>query len=89
MTQSTDERADRLRLLSRDELAERFNVSKRTISRMLSAGELPRPVRFGRLVRWREIDIAQLLERLIDQKPQHSYNRDSVLRAPTSTIRKR
>lgn len=55
-------------LLTRGDLSERLNVSKRTISRMLSAGELPRPVRIGRLVRWRESDIEEFIDRSVDPR---------------------
>jgi excisionase family DNA binding protein len=61
---------DLTRLLTRADLSERLQISKRTISRMLSSGELPRPAKIGRLVRWRESDIAQFIERMIDQKPR-------------------
>jgi len=56
------------RLLTRADLSERLNMSMRTISRMLSAGELPPPARFGRLVRWRESDIEEFIDRSIDQE---------------------
>ena len=78
-----------VRLLTTADLGKQLQLSKRTISRMLSAGELPPPVRIGRLVRWREADIAQFIERLIDQKPQSSYNRETVQTYPTHRLRKR
>lgn len=55
-------------LLTRADLSRLLQMSKRTISRMLSAGELPQPVRIGRSVRWRESDVAQYLDNLIDRK---------------------
>ncbi len=47
------------RLLTRDDLCERLQLSKRTLSRMVSGGKLPRPIQLGRNVRWRESDIVQ------------------------------
>jgi excisionase family DNA binding protein len=50
-------------LLSIDDVAAHFGVSKGTIYRMVRAGEFPRPERFGRrLVRWP----AGVLNRYID-----------------------
>jgi predicted DNA-binding transcriptional regulator AlpA len=44
-------------LLSADDLAIELSVSARTISRLASAGKLPKPVRLGRSVRWRQEEI--------------------------------
>jgi excisionase family DNA binding protein len=57
-----DGRAAATKLLTRDDLCERLRLSKRTISRMLSAGKLPPPVQIGRCVRWRERDIERWIE---------------------------
>lgn len=41
------------RFLSARELAARLGVSRRTVSRLVSAGILPQPIRFSRrLIRW-------------------------------------
>lgn len=72
MTQTHTE--DSTRLLTRADLSERLQISKRTISRMLSSGELPRPAKIGRLVRWREVDVARFIENLIDDKVKSPYN---------------
>jgi excisionase family DNA binding protein len=40
-------------LINAEELARLINVSKRTLWRLRSAGDLPAPVRLGSTVRWR------------------------------------
>ena len=44
-------------LISADELARLLGISTRTIWRRLSGGEIPKPVRLGKSVRWRLADI--------------------------------
>ncbi|MBL9165673.1 MAG: helix-turn-helix domain-containing protein [Planctomycetaceae bacterium] len=39
------------------EVATILSVSTRTVWRLISRGEIPQPIRFGRNVRWRQIDI--------------------------------
>lgn len=43
--------------LSASQVARQLNVSIRHIRRMDAAGRLPRPVRFGRCVRWLTSDV--------------------------------
>jgi excisionase family DNA binding protein len=50
-------------LLTRQDLCTRLQLSKRTIARMLSTGQLPPAVRIGRNVRWR----ADAIDAWIDQ----------------------
>jgi excisionase family DNA binding protein len=45
-------------LISAATLAERLDVSVRTVWRLLSSGKLPDPVKVGGSVRWRNADIA-------------------------------
>ncbi len=42
-----------------DELARLLNVSSRTVWRKLSAGEIIKPIRLGKIIRWsrREVDL--------------------------------
>ena len=40
-------------LVTADVVAAMLNVSERTLWRLLSAGKVPQPVRFGRSTRWR------------------------------------
>ncbi len=40
------------RLLTREDLATALQVTTRHLSAMVARGELPEPIRFGRLVRW-------------------------------------
>lgn len=61
MKQPQSENPERL-LLCADGVAKVLSLSKRTIWRMVSAGELPAPVRIGRASRWRRSD----LERFVD-----------------------
>ena len=59
------EKEDNLkRLLKVAEVAEMLNVSARTVWRMVSSGELPRPVNVGRCVRWRICDIDSYIQNL-------------------------
>jgi excisionase family DNA binding protein len=44
-------------LITAEELAHLINVSKRTLWRLRSAGDLPAPVRLGSTVRWRVEEI--------------------------------
>jgi excisionase family DNA binding protein len=46
-------------LLSANEVARLLGVSKRTVHRLNSSGKIPKPVRIGGSVRWRESDIRQ------------------------------
>jgi len=45
-------------LVTAEQLAEILQVSTRTVWRMRSAGQLPKPVRIGGNVRWRAQDVA-------------------------------
>ena len=45
------------RLLSVDDVAEVLRISKRTVWRLLSLGELPSPVSIGRSRRWLAADV--------------------------------
>jgi excisionase family DNA binding protein len=47
------------RLLTKKDLAERLRISTRSIDRKIRAEELPRGLKLGSLVRWRESDLAQ------------------------------
>jgi excisionase family DNA binding protein len=46
-----------IKLLNAEEVAEMLGVSERTLWRLLSAGKLPNPIRFGRSTRWKSEDI--------------------------------
>lgn len=65
---STDTRSDpRLRgvlLLDVRQVAELFQVHRRTVWRMAAAGDIPAPIRISdRVVRWRLRDIERHLEK--------------------------
>ncbi len=48
-------------LLSVKQVAELLALSSRTVWRLVSAGELPEPVRIGRAARWRMEDIEEFV----------------------------
>ena len=48
-------------LVSAKELAEMLSISQRHLWRMKSAGKLPKPIKFGRCVRWMMSDIESFL----------------------------
>jgi excisionase family DNA binding protein len=49
-------------LLNADEVAAMLGISERTLWRLLSAGKVPKPVRFGRSTRWRLADVNEWIE---------------------------
>ncbi len=54
------------RLLTRQDVINCLQVSPRTLSRMISDGRLPRPIKVGRNNRWPEEEI----EAWIDSRPR-------------------
>lgn len=46
-------------LLTVEEVAASFKLSKRTVWRLLSAGKLPEPLRIGSIVRWKKEEIEE------------------------------
>jgi excisionase family DNA binding protein len=50
-------------LLTADEVAAMLGVSERTLWRLLSAGKVPKPVRFGRNTRWRVAEVKEWIDR--------------------------
>ena len=55
------------RLLTVKQVAERLQCSTRTVHRLADDNKLPKPVRVGRLVRWRECDIAVFMKGIKDE----------------------
>jgi excisionase family DNA binding protein len=51
------------RLMSVRQIATKFGVTERTIWRLVSAGELPKPFEIGRVRRWDPADIDDYLHR--------------------------
>ena len=49
------------RLLGVRQVADQLNVSTRQVWKLASSGRLPKPVRLGRSVRWRESDVAEFI----------------------------
>ena len=52
---------DRL-LLTADEAARSLAISKRTLWRLVSAGQLPAPLHIGRAARWRRDEIVAAVD---------------------------
>ncbi len=50
------------KLISVQELSSMLGMSKRTVWRLLSAGQVPQPVRIGRNTRWRLDQIVQWID---------------------------
>lgn len=51
------------RLLSRDEVEERYGIPKRFLEKAACRDEGPRRVKIGRLVKYRPKDVAEWIER--------------------------
>ena len=50
-------------LLSIDDLARVLNCGRRSVERMLSSGQLPRPdLRLGRMPRWRAVTVQDWID---------------------------
>lgn len=47
-----------MKMLTLKNVAELTQVSSRTVRNLVAAGRIPRPIRVGRGLRWRERDIA-------------------------------
>jgi excisionase family DNA binding protein len=45
-----------------EQLARLLQISTRTLRRLIQTGQVPRPLRFGRAVRWNDKTVAQLLD---------------------------
>lgn len=52
------------RLLDTKQVAEMLRVSIKTVRRKIDSGELPKPRRMGRLLRWRLCDIERYISKL-------------------------
>lgn len=51
-------------LLDIKQVAAMLSISEKSIRRLLDAGKFPRPVRIGRLLRWRYKDIVAYVNKL-------------------------
>jgi excisionase family DNA binding protein len=49
-------------LISAEELSAMLGMSKRTVWRLLSAGQIPQPVRIGRSTRWRLDEVRRWID---------------------------
>jgi predicted DNA-binding transcriptional regulator AlpA len=64
------------RLLDVAVLAERFNVSNRTIWRLVAQGALPPPVKIGRCARWFLADITAFEQSLLRVREANNGGRN-------------
>jgi predicted DNA-binding transcriptional regulator AlpA len=56
-------------LIKADEVAHLIAISTRTLWRLVSTGQFPRPVQFGRSTRWRVADVEEWIKsRSSDQR---------------------
>jgi excisionase family DNA binding protein len=50
-------------LITSEEVARLMGISERTLWRLLSAGKVPVPLRFGRNTRWRRSEVLEWIEK--------------------------
>jgi len=65
MNDSSEKPKDRMSemfLITLEELAGLLHLSPRTLQRKLSAGELPKPIRIGRSIRWQVTTIHKWIQ---------------------------
>jgi excisionase family DNA binding protein len=55
------------RLMKIDEVARYFSVNQRTIRRLWDRGEFPKPIRIGKMLRWREQALAEYVNDKCEQ----------------------
>lgn len=66
------------RMIDVTQVARILDVSTRTVWRLVSSGDLPQPIRFGRNVRWRVSDIEQWIVKRLDAQPRHGDPRRRI-----------
>lgn len=57
-------------------VAQALELGRRTCERLVAAGDLPPPIRFGRIRRWRIEDIEAWLADLVDRSVATNQKRD-------------
>jgi excisionase family DNA binding protein len=55
-------------LIDKRQLAEQLSVSVKTIDLWVSRGKGPRPVRIGKLVRFKQSDVEAFIQQLTEEK---------------------
>lgn len=55
-------------LMDKKQLAELLSVSVKTIDLWMSQGKGPRPVRIGKLVRFKQSDVEAFIQQLTEEK---------------------
>lgn len=66
------------RMIDVREVATILSVSTRSVWRLVSRGELPQPIRFGRNVRWRCADIEAWIASQIDSTKTNGDQRRRI-----------
>jgi excisionase family DNA binding protein len=61
-TMNSESHDPELKMINAGELAQILAVSRRTVWRMLSGGNLPQPIRIGGAVRWKLYEIRRWIE---------------------------
>lgn len=62
-------------LITAEEFGNLLQISERTIWRLNSAGEIPKPVRIGGTVRWRREEVMQWIEAGCPRRPPRDNER--------------
>lgn len=70
MEEKQEKETDINELLTVTEVASLLKISKRTVWRLVSANDLPPPVRFGGNVRWQKKVIINWMENGCPKKPR-------------------
>ncbi len=64
MTREMNTNVELEKLVGFDKVAEMLDISEREVYRLIAAGELPKPVKIGRLSKLPVSDVAAYIERL-------------------------
>jgi excisionase family DNA binding protein len=54
-------------LLDVEDVAALVNASARTVYRMVKSGQMPRPIKIGKLNRWRRQDVLKCIDKLYSE----------------------
>lgn len=74
MSSETDTSIDLNRLVGLDKVAEMLDISEREVYRLIAAGELPKPVKIGRLSKLPLSDVLDYIERLKSARSETELN---------------
>jgi prophage regulatory protein len=57
-----------LQMLKKQDVQQLMQISERTLDYAVKRGDFPKPVKIGRLVRWRQIDIESWVQKQKGQR---------------------